>query len=167
MHTCLSSGGWSWEGDICRIQISGPSFLYLKMILGVEREEQISGKSSYFLYPWDSCSQIVNILCVVNLQIFTGHLCVSWRASQVVPVVKQPTGQCRRCKRRRLNPCVREIPWRKKWPSFPVKRFVLTIIFIYLFIQARFTGASAAVGGARINKSFPHTTVLKLWKNHI
>ena len=86
----LSSGGWSWGGIICRIQISGASFLYLKMILGVEKGEQISGKSLYFLYPWDSCSQIVNIHCVVNLQIFTGHLCVSWRASQVVPVVKNP-----------------------------------------------------------------------------
>ena len=60
------------------------------MILAVEREEQISGKSSYFLYPWDSCSQVLNILCVVNMHIFIGYLCVSWRASQVVPVVKNP-----------------------------------------------------------------------------
>ena len=60
------------------------------MILAVKREEQISGKSSYFLYPWDSCSQVLNILCVVNMQIFIGYLCVSWKASQVVPVVKNP-----------------------------------------------------------------------------
>ena len=32
-------------------------------------------------------------------------------ASQVVLVVKEPTCQCRRCKRHRLNPWVRKIPW--------------------------------------------------------
>ena len=32
-------------------------------------------------------------------------------ASQVVLVVKEPACQCRRCKRHRLNPWVRKIPW--------------------------------------------------------
>ena len=58
-----------------------------------------------------------------------------------------------------LIPGSGRFPWKGKWPSFPLKRLVLTIIFIYLFIQARFT---AAAGGARINKSFPHTIVSKL-----
>ena len=37
----------------------------------------------------------------------------SWRASQVVPVVKEPACQCR-CKRCRFDPWVRKIPWRKQ-----------------------------------------------------
>ena len=33
---------------------------------------------------------------------------------------KEPTCQCRRCKRRRFNPCVGKIPWRRAWQSTPV-----------------------------------------------
>ena len=33
---------------------------------------------------------------------------------------KEPTGQCRRHKRRGFNPWVRKIPWRRKWQPSPV-----------------------------------------------
>ena len=33
---------------------------------------------------------------------------------------KEPTCQCRRCKRRRFNPWVRKIPWSRKWQPTPV-----------------------------------------------
>ena len=33
---------------------------------------------------------------------------------------KEPTCQCRRCKRCRFDPCVRKIPWRRKWQLTPV-----------------------------------------------
>ena len=33
---------------------------------------------------------------------------------------KEPTSQCRRCKRPEFNPWVRKIPWRRKWQPTPV-----------------------------------------------
>ena len=33
---------------------------------------------------------------------------------------KEPTCQCRRCKRFKFYPLVRKIPWRRKWQSTPV-----------------------------------------------
>ena len=33
---------------------------------------------------------------------------------------KEPTCQCRRCKRCRFDPWVRKIPWRRKWQPTPV-----------------------------------------------
>ena len=33
---------------------------------------------------------------------------------------KESAGQCRRCKRRGLNPWVGEMPWSRKWQSAPV-----------------------------------------------
>jgi len=33
---------------------------------------------------------------------------------------KEPTYQCRRRKRRRLDPWVRKIPWRRAWQPTPV-----------------------------------------------
>ena len=33
---------------------------------------------------------------------------------------KEPTCQCRRCKRQGLNPCVRKISWGRKWQPIPV-----------------------------------------------
>jgi len=33
---------------------------------------------------------------------------------------KEPACQCRRHKRRRFNPCVGKIPWRRAWQSTPV-----------------------------------------------
>ena len=33
---------------------------------------------------------------------------------------KEPACQCRRHKRHEFNPCVRKIPWRRKWQSTPV-----------------------------------------------
>ena len=33
---------------------------------------------------------------------------------------KESACQCRRLKRFRFNPCVRKIPWRKKWQPTPV-----------------------------------------------
>ena len=33
---------------------------------------------------------------------------------------KEPSCQCRRCKRHRFDPWVRKIPWRKAWKSTPV-----------------------------------------------
>ena len=33
---------------------------------------------------------------------------------------KEPTYQCRRCKRCRFHPWVRKIPWRRKWQPTPV-----------------------------------------------
>ena len=39
--------------------------------------------------------------------------------SQVVLVVKEPTCQCRRGKRRGFDPWVRRIPWRTKWLPTP------------------------------------------------
>ena len=41
-------------------------------------------------------------------------------ASQVALAVKKPACQCRRCKRCRFNPWVKEISWRRKWQSTPV-----------------------------------------------
>ena len=41
-------------------------------------------------------------------------------ASQVVLVVKNCACQCRRHKRHRFDPWVREIPWRRKWQPIPV-----------------------------------------------
>ena len=36
------------------------------------------------------------------------------------PSAKEPTCQCRRWKRRRLDPWVRKIPWRRAWQPTPV-----------------------------------------------
>ena len=33
---------------------------------------------------------------------------------------KEPACQCRRCRRRRFNPWVEKIPWRRKWQPTPV-----------------------------------------------
>ena len=33
---------------------------------------------------------------------------------------KEPTCQCRRCKRHRFDPWVRKIPWRRAWQPTPV-----------------------------------------------
>ena len=33
---------------------------------------------------------------------------------------KESACQCRRCKRRRFDPCIRKIPWRRKWQPMPV-----------------------------------------------
>ena len=33
---------------------------------------------------------------------------------------KEPTCQCRRHKRHGLDPCVRKVPWRRKWQPTPV-----------------------------------------------
>ena len=35
-------------------------------------------------------------------------------------ISKEPACQCRRHKRCRFNPCVRKIPWRRKWQPTPV-----------------------------------------------
>ena len=35
-------------------------------------------------------------------------------------ISKEPARQCRRCKRRRFDPWVGEIPWRRKWQPPPV-----------------------------------------------
>ena len=43
----------------------------------------------------------------------------SW-ASQVALVIKEPTCQCRRRKRRRFGPWVRKIPWRRARQPTPV-----------------------------------------------
>ena len=40
--------------------------------------------------------------------------------SQVALVVKEPTCQGRRHKRRGFDPCVRKIPWRRAWQPTPV-----------------------------------------------
>ena len=42
------------------------------------------------------------------------------KVSQVALVVKEPTCQCRRSKKHRLNPWVGKIPWRRKWQHTPV-----------------------------------------------
>ena len=34
--------------------------------------------------------------------------------------VKEPTSQCRRCKRYGIHPWVRKIPWRGAWQPTPV-----------------------------------------------
>ena len=34
--------------------------------------------------------------------------------------VKEPTFQCRRCKRLGYDPWIRKVPWRKKWQPTPV-----------------------------------------------
>ena len=41
------------------------------------------------------------------------------RASQVTLVGKEPTYQCRRCKRRRFNPWVRKMPCSRAWQPTP------------------------------------------------
>ena len=33
---------------------------------------------------------------------------------------KEPACQCRRCKRRRFDPCIRKIPWRRIWQPTPL-----------------------------------------------
>ena len=33
---------------------------------------------------------------------------------------KEPTCQCRRCKRHKFNPLVGKIPWRRAWQTTPV-----------------------------------------------
>ena len=33
---------------------------------------------------------------------------------------KEPACQCRRCKRHRLNPWVRKMPWRRAWQPLPL-----------------------------------------------
>ena len=35
-------------------------------------------------------------------------------------MVKESACQCRRCKRRRFDPWVRKIPWRREWPPTAV-----------------------------------------------
>ena len=44
----------------------------------------------------------------------------STRASHVDSVVKNPLAKCRRRKRRRFNPSVGKIPWRKAWQPIQV-----------------------------------------------
>ena len=43
----------------------------------------------------------------------------SW-ASQEALVVREPSCQCRRLKRRGFDPCVGKIPWRRAWQPTPV-----------------------------------------------
>ena len=47
---------------------------------------------------------------------------------------KEPAFQCRRCKRHRLNPWVRKIPWRRAWQPIPV------------FLTGEFHGQKSLVG---------------------
>ena len=43
----------------------------------------------------------------------------SWMGFPGGAAVKEPTCQCRRHKRRRFNPWVRKILWRKEWQPAP------------------------------------------------
>ena len=47
---------------------------------------------------------------------------------------KEPACQCRRCKRYSVNPWVRKMSWRSKWPSAPV------------FLPGKFHGQRSLVG---------------------
>ena len=49
-------------------------------------------------------------------------------------VVKKSSCQCRRSKRRRFDPWVRKIPWRRKWQPTPV------------FLPRKFHGQRSLVG---------------------
>ena len=44
---------------------------------------------------------------------------------------KEPACQCRRCKRYRLDPCVRKIPWRRTWQPTPIFFFFLVLSVYY------------------------------------
>ena len=62
------------------------------------------------ILEWGAIESWVNFDCIF---LFHG-------ASQVALVVKEPTCQCRRCKRRGFNPWVGKIPWRWAWQTTPV-----------------------------------------------
>ena len=62
------------------------------------------------ILEWGAIESWVNFDCIF---LFHG-------ASQVALVVKEPTCQCRRCKRRGFNPWVGKILWRRKWQPTPV-----------------------------------------------
>ena len=59
-----------------------------------------------------SSDHIILIICFF-------HSCWTSWASHVVQC-KESACQCRKCKRRRFNPWVRRIPWRRKWQPIPV-----------------------------------------------
>ena len=59
----------------------------------------------------------------VELNCLKSHLLLSCVLSSGLPwwlSGKEPACQCRRCKRRRLDPWVRKIPWRREWLRAPV-----------------------------------------------
>ena len=64
--------------------------------------------------PWGHKESVMTEQVSTHMY-FTGH-----RASQAVLVVKKSVWQCRRCKRHRFHPYVRNIPWSRKWHPTPV-----------------------------------------------
>ena len=85
--------------------------------VGVAVKGQCQGSSWWWKYS--VLYQDINIQSVRLYSSFAR--CYHWgRASQVVLVIKEPTCQCRRCKRHWFNPWVRKIPWRRECQPTPV-----------------------------------------------
>ena len=53
-------------------------------------------------------------LCLILSNEYWSHELPRWLSG------KEFVCQCRRCRRHRVNPCIRKILWRRKWQSTPV-----------------------------------------------
>ena len=65
---------------------------------------------------------------------------------------KEPTCQCRRCKRHEFDPWVRMIPWRRKWPH--------SSILAWDIPRTEESGGLWSIGSQRVRHSWsnlPHT----------
>ena len=84
-----------------------------KQILTQIRQSQEMDRSSLVIsmikeyYSWKS--QVYDLICAIYQLGFPGD-----------SSGKEPTCQCRRCKRCRFNPWVRKIPWKRVWWPTPV-----------------------------------------------
>ena len=60
---------------------------------------------------------------------------------------KQPSCQCRRCKRHRFDPWVQKMPWRKKWQPF-------SIILAWRIPRAEEHGGVQSMGSQRVGHNW-------------
>ena len=77
-----------------------------------------------YLFPLKGRSSAVHLYYPGTPQLFSVH----WKHNSVPrvlgfpgdEVVRESTGQCRRCRRLGFNPQVGKISWSRKWPTTPV-----------------------------------------------
>ena len=112
--------GWCWTlGFRCWVTTRALVRLDLQYPQSVLLEANCSGKSkvtksSERNMSSSSIPQSYGVMGIVMPQCAVESLCQLIGASG-----KEPTCQCRRCKRHWFNPWVRKIPWRRKWQPTP------------------------------------------------
>ena len=79
------------------------------------RKERDAKRKLIFMWSPNICSRVLNNECVGGYFLILGYEIL--RTSQVAPVEKEPTCQCRWCKRWGLDPWVGKIPWKKAQQS--------------------------------------------------